>query len=387
LDNTKLNGKANLTVSSGQSSEKTYIDENGNLVVGDDQTAGALTISGETTDKNGTTVNGEAEVVVINPGSTNIKEKFGVTQEGKDGVYEAFRELSAFIEKGGLTDPKTKDVIKLGNYIELEGGLSVEPYLEEGGYSSADDPGWDTEITGSGVSMGQMNRLIVVGINSFKDNGSYKYPKGSSEPDPSDHVVFQFQNVPVQRRMNANNDNAGGYPKSDMRKYLTENFFAGLEKAGVPTDVLWGPSRVMATKRSPETETINDLLWLPTEREIYGDISYLNDDIVFNRSAAAETEANQAKLAYYRQKFLDEWGTLTKDDFMRLQKASKTTSNYPNVGNTRSPQYWLASASNDTSEFFCVVDANGTPGVNRAGAYAYGVAPAFCVKGWPKTEQ
>jgi hypothetical protein len=97
------------------------------------------------------------------------------------------------------------------------------------------------------------------------------------------HVVFQFQHVPVEHRMNdvdssSKNTNAGGYPASEMRKYLTwvdgnktENgsFLTGLEKAGVPVEVLWAPSRAMSNKDGAAI-IINDLLWLPTEREMMG---------------------------------------------------------------------------------------------------------------------
>jgi hypothetical protein len=352
------------------------------LVVGEKQPCGRLTISGEITDKNGTPVTGKAVVVVINPDSKSIKEKFSVDPALKEAeaVDAAFRELSTFIEKGGLTDPATKNVINLGDYIELEGGLEVEAYPDvDGGFSSDDDPYWNAEITAWGVSLGRMNRLIVVGINSFKDSGSYKYPKGQSEPDPSDHVVFQFQNSPVTRRMNPDSSNAGGYPASEMRKYLTGNFLAGLtglENAGVPADVLWGPSRVMSTKGG--AETINDLLWLPTEREIYGTVAF---EYLYNLSEAEETERNQAKLAYYKLAFQNADGDLTDETILLFQKASKITApNYPVVGNRNSPAYWLASAYNKNSEWFCLVRSFADSGALSA-TLSYGVSPAFCVYG------
>jgi hypothetical protein len=110
-----------------------------------EQEPGQLTISGKCADKNGTPVNATAVVVVIDTSKTNIKDNFVTdpTLTGAKAVDAAFRELSAFIADGGLT----KGVIKLNDYIELEGGLTVEAYKEAGGFSYADDPGWDTEIT------------------------------------------------------------------------------------------------------------------------------------------------------------------------------------------------------------------------------------------------
>jgi hypothetical protein len=217
----------------------------------------------------------------------------------------------------------------------------------------------------------------VVGINSFKDNGNYVYPKGPSEPNPPDHVVFQFQNVPVRRWMNPPIDegtNAGGYPASEMREYLAPGdgaggsgkFLAGLKNAGVPEEVLWGPSRVMATKNegSP-TETINDLLWLPTEREMFGVVNIGN--MITNFCAKSETAENQARLEYY-----DATGSYYK----AVNNGAQTNTNCV---------YWLASAVQDSVKQFCTF-TNNTANKSLAGS-ENGISPAFCVYGWPKSQQ
>jgi hypothetical protein len=56
----------------------------------------------------------------------SIKAKFGVTATGTGGVEAAFQELSAFIRNGGLENDAF--VIKFGDWIDLEGGLSVTGY-------------------------------------------------------------------------------------------------------------------------------------------------------------------------------------------------------------------------------------------------------------------
>jgi hypothetical protein len=56
----------------------------------------------------------------------SIKEKFGIQLDGAEGVTAAFQELSAFIKKGGLG--VNYSVIRLGDYIDLEDGLTVSPY-------------------------------------------------------------------------------------------------------------------------------------------------------------------------------------------------------------------------------------------------------------------
>ncbi|MDR1229994.1 MAG: hypothetical protein LBK61_01190 [Spirochaetaceae bacterium] len=295
-------------------------------------------------------------------GITNIKSKFGVAKTGAEGVKEAFLELGAFIQNGGLeTDAaitnQYKRVIQLGDWIALEGGLEVKPYgaggVDKTGYFeySPDDQYWNKPIP-EGTYQGKLNQLIVVGINSFNEVNDNDTP----------HVVFQFQHIPVKRRMNTTGINTGGYPASEMREYLVPvtredqlvegsgNFLAGLIKAGVPEGVLWGPARVMATKSDPPTETITDLLWLPTEWEMFG---------TQDSSINVENAQNQARLEYY-----------VTPTFRRKGNPSIM----PGMIN-----YWLASATTNSGNF-CAVDSSA--GSNATASTAHGVAPAFCVQGW-----
>jgi hypothetical protein len=187
----------------------------------------------------------------------------------------------------------------------------------------------------------------VVGINSFQPNEPYKVLENAG----IDHVVFQFQNTPVMRRMNETNTNDGGYALSEMREYLAGvdgedgNFLAGLKTAGVPEDVLWGPVRYIANvyNGTPEgTDALTDLLWLPTEREMTGSRT---------SSFAEETEENQAQLKYY----IGKSGSLIK----------------------ATPAYWRSSPSGGSA--FCSVAGGGGSHGNPA-SNVLGVAPAFCVR-------
>jgi hypothetical protein len=281
----------------------------------------------------------------------SIKKKFSVNENitGKAGVDAAFKELSAFIKKDGLA--KYSKVINLGDWIELEGGLTVAAYGDGGGgFKSSDDTAWDTEITWGSDSCGKMNRLVVVGINSFDGNGN------------PPHVVFQFQNIPVTRRMNKDASNTGGYPASEMRKYLTPvtgvagsgNFLAGLKNAGVPEAVLWGPVRVMATKDTASTATIHDLLWLPTAWEMFG---------AGTGADSSEAVGNQVRLAYYM---------VTEN----LAKIAKTIKGYPTVN--QALKYWLASAAANNGTHFCMTLQ--TSSAADSAETELGVAPAFCVQ-------
>jgi hypothetical protein len=289
----------------------------------------------------------------------SIKVKFGVDVNltGTKAVDAAFHELSAFIKKDGLSAPSK--VIKLGDWIDLEGGLSVA-VDEDGDYTGGFNA---TNIDVNPVSPpftgyeGKTLRLIVVGINSFQSKNGYLY---QGEPAPPDHVVFQFQNLPVTRRMNEQDTITGGYAQSEMRKYLVKvggnggNFLAGLKTAGVPADVLWAPTRSVSNGiAGTEPDAINDLLWLPTAREMFGRSQ-------FDYVSTQETELNQARLDYY-----------DGDD---RRKKYFANSEY---------RYWEStvggiSSGNSPSFFYAVIISSSTPSnsANSAG----GCAPAFCVQ-------
>jgi hypothetical protein len=233
-------------------------------------------------------------------------------------------------------------VIKLGDWIDLEGGLSVAEYSGAGGFTAAN--------TDLGGAKGYLLRLIVVGINSFHT---------VTANDGVDHVVFQFQNMPVLRRMNATDTNPGGYRASEMRKYLTTvegdadsgKFLAGLVAAGVPKSVMWDPVRHVATVWDTGGTTVKDLLWLPTEREMLGTQSYAGN---------YEAVGNQARLEYYIEQ--------TK----RIKYVSNGTTLAYFLGGAR------FSGSNTAS--FVAVTADGAKGMSVNASYAgYGCVPAFCI--------
>jgi hypothetical protein len=285
----------------------------------------------------------------------SIKTKFGVAETGTASVKAAFQELSAFINNSGLAEDEDKNeedrVIRLGDWIDLEGGLTVEDHSADGGGFSSGDEGmhWDANITLNGAPQGKMCRLIVVGINPFKDlNGNGATP----------HVVFQLQNVPVVRQMNPTGSNAGGYPESEMRAYLTGEFLSGLKDAGVPEGVLWGPARVVSGK-GDGAKTINDTLWLPTEREMVDDQNYSVAD--------HETEKNQAWLPYYV-------------DSAARKKVYKTNTDYPVVSTPTGQWYWEGSARAVDASSFSIVYITGGDANGYSASTLGGCVPAFCVK-------
>jgi hypothetical protein len=292
---------------------------------------------------------------VVDKNDESIKAKFGIDgPQSKETVGKVFNTLHAFIQAGGLKD--YPDVIKTGDWIDLEGGLKVDAY---GGISSSysdtdENKGAISLAAGSGDPNPKL-RLVVVGINSFQKG------KGSGDNytveanDGVDHVVFHFKDVPGQHQMRAPNTNSTGYENSRMREYVTGNFLDGLENAGVPKGVLWRPKRyVSAGINGSGASELSDLLWLPTERELFGDGPYTEKEPPYTAcplSADGETAENQARLEYY------------SSDALRGKLG----------------MYWISSVRFADWALFCgvlytgIVSANGAPVVLDC-------APAFCVK-------
>jgi hypothetical protein len=132
-----------------------------------------------------------------------------------------------------------------------------------------------------------------------------------------------------------------------MRAYLTGNFLAGLEDAGVPEDVLRTPVRRVANVEDDAVE-IEDHLRLPTVWEMFG---------IQSDSPYAETAGNQARLEYYT------------GAAQRIKYAGNSAG-----------WYWTASPPSSGSNYFCAVYTTGSTSNYNAGIGDGGVAPAFRVK-------
>jgi hypothetical protein len=249
--------------------------------------------------------------------------------------------------------------IALGDYIDLV-NLSVAGYPTDdstAGYGKTGNlPNMMINVNGQ---FGYLLRLIVVGINTFNQGQSGQYDGSGNGSSP--HLVFQFQHAPATHRMDNSSDNVRGYAASEMRKYLVQvsgdsnsgRFLTGLYNAGVPindTNVVWAPKRYVANGGN-STDMLQDLLWLPTEREMFG-INGNNG----GSSIPAETATNQARLAYYGSSFDRVKGSL---------------------GGGPS---WYWEASPNMSMSYCRVVEDGTVGGNTGISAVGGVAPAFCIR-------
>jgi hypothetical protein len=273
--------------------------------------------------------------------NVSIKVTFGISTPGTAGVTDTFNAVHDYVSGKTAAQLASEGIIQLGDYIDLEGGLTVS-----GGTPSptvTNDP-----LGGHGTLL----RLIVVGINSFNAQGTYTYTGNGTDA----HLVFQFQNLPFTHNMNSTETNVGGYALSEMRSYIMGAFLTGLNAAGVPNSLLWAPTRHVANGGSSATaaDLIADKLWLPTELEMFGVQVY--------SIGGWETTANQARLEYY------------SSNSVRIKYDTPT---HPYA-------YWLASPSSwTTPNGFCYINSGGSEaGESGAGLLLPDAAcvPAFCVK-------
>jgi hypothetical protein len=279
----------------------------------------------------------------------NLIVIFDVGGTDKTAVSNTFNAISAFV-KSKKTKAAISVNIHLGDYIDLP-ALAVAAYEGSG----------EINVTNAnlGGTKGTKLRLIVVGINSFSTtystNSSYNITANNGTP----HVVFQFRNLPGTQQMNSNN--IGGYAATIMRKYFVSvsgvggNFYNGLIQAGVPEGVLWGPKRSVAINYNDAAgatcNVIEDLLWLPTERELIGDQI---------RSPPSETAANQARLEYY------------DTDAKRVKYDMSGTAVYWYEASHLSGSYGTST--------FTTITSSGNSSFAYSANHAEGAAPAFCVK-------
>jgi hypothetical protein len=312
------------------------------------------------------------------PDARLIEDGAGLLQSA-DGVRAVFSVLHAYLQdvRAGVAPMNDYIVpgILLGDWVDLP-SLSVAEYRRSDNNVIADAINI-TSNTDLG-DHGKLLRLIVVGNNSFHSGAVYWPPETARFwNDATPHLVFQFQNIPGTARMQTGSA-GGGYKGSGMRGYLVKTeddpnsgkFLDGLKNAGVPEDWLFAPIRYVTNngkryeynwQTDVETKTdlatgadeIQDTVWLPTVREMFGEPDASNETY--------ETAANQARLEYYT------------DNTARIK--------YNGGGHAdwyweASPGWALSSTSNGT---FCEVTTGGAASFLWPDQ-SLGVAPAFCVR-------
>ncbi|GHU42842.1 hypothetical protein FACS1894190_12640 [Spirochaetia bacterium] len=290
--------------------------------------------------------------------SPDLSVKLGITTSGTTSIQHVtatFNAIHDYLAMGPEVEGRTSGSsgmppglptkiggIELGDYIDLV-SLAVNSHYTIDLVNFGSNPQVSSDS--------KLLRLIVVGINSFNQDLGTGY-NGNGNGTTA-HLVFQFQNSPAKGSMTAGTASQPDYTESGMREYLTVNgnqqFLNALVNAGVPQARMWAPRRLIGNKTGSVDELI-DLVWLPTELEMFGIKTY---------SPISETSANQARLAYYL-------GNNT-----RIKLAS----------NGAAINYWAASTLiPQGKDGFIAVAGDGTSSSGNADDIRLGIAPAFCIR-------
>jgi hypothetical protein len=124
------------------------------------------------------------------------------------------------------------------------------------------------------------NRIVIAGFNTYK---------GLDSSDTSrNHILFVFRNIPLQKRMNPTNTNAGGYHQSEVRAFLDgtngngTGDYAGSERVttGAFLNTLKAQlgNHIIRIKKILDSSYANKEEWqwnwysvfLPSENEVFG---------------------------------------------------------------------------------------------------------------------
>ncbi|GHV93562.1 hypothetical protein AGMMS50268_40650 [Spirochaetia bacterium] len=272
-------------------------------------------------------------------------------------VSETFTDLHNLISNPQPGEDFTYTV-ELGDYIDLV-SLTIA-----GSPTIYDVP---ININPRPYDPGRLLRLMVVGINSFQRDGA-----AANNPLAPDHVVFQFDNVPVKHIMKPGPTNVGGYPASEMRTYINGPFLTGLKTAtGLDDTMLWAPKRMMSLGGNPEIGigSVEDMLWLPTDFEMTGDhtdwMYYGGVASLHPYTSENEVNAGQARLEYYPV------GWNSPLYYRRVVYGADMI-----LGG-----YFLASPQvGDARCYIALGGGGGDSSYSYYSSYTVGVVPAFCVR-------
>jgi hypothetical protein len=203
------------------------------------------------------------------------------------------------------------------------------------------------------------NRIVLSGFNTYKGFGDTEVTKN--------HLLFTPRNVWFSKRVNPTNDNAGGYPASELRAFmegvngdgtgdyvgsttvttaaLLNALIAQLNGGGAENYIL--PIRKYhSIKGAGSWKTYS--LWLPTELEVFGYSTYGDEAVQYNTNVQFPI---YAKSGVYRIK---------RKNGSRWWWWEHTP--------------WASGATN-----FCDVSYYGDADCVYASNTDGGVAPAFCV--------
>jgi hypothetical protein len=255
-----------------------------------------------------------------------------MTTFGKANIAELMTALRS--RCNGTGTPNFSDIL-IGDYIDLTMGLTID------GVSYP----WNATYKNL--------RIVVSGFNTYKGAGDTENTKN--------HILFTFRNIVTKRRMNPANDNAGGYPASEMRAWLegsngngtgdypgggvtTAAFLTGL-KAAIG-DYLYPIRKYHSIKGAGAWGTYT--LWLPTEIEVFGYQTFGDETNQYN---------TDVQFPIFQQ---------STDYRIKRYNGSRSW-------------WWKSTPHASSAAGFCGVSSHGGASYYSASSADGGAAPAFCV--------
>ena len=178
-------------------------------------------------------------------------------------------------------------------------------------------------------------RIMIMGFNTLLHCGNVEVVKP--------HIIMQFRNCVLEKRMNATDTNTGGYPSAELRDWLNDKFAEGLKT--VLGNYLLEIPRLYSTKGS--WGWYKDKVFLPTEAEVWG------------------TQV---------------WGEKTWNGFQAQWPVYRDSSVYKvKQLNGSRKGWWEATPSDENASCFCYCNYFGLACYYYAAGWAGGISPAICV--------
>jgi len=234
-----------------------------------------------------------------------------------------------------------------GENIPEFSGINIGDYIEL------------PSLTVAGTIYTQNLRILVSGFNTFKNPLNIYGAKNIKN-----HILFIFDSIVLRKRMNATNNNAGGYPASELRIFLEgatgegNGDFANGLKAALGGNFLYTVRRYTSTKGAMAWN--NYTVFLPTEKEV-----------------AAAYYWDETGIQPGDEK--DNYDLQTKWSIFNVRPAQKQYNGQLSVSTNNATWWWLSSPCQDNTTPFCLVSGRGLINWINASTATGGVAPAFCI--------
>ena len=158
------------------------------------------------------------------------------------------------------------------------------------------------------------------------------------------HHVDVVRFMMATKQHHTSNTNAGGWNSSDIRNYLNNTFLLTLPD-DLQAVISAKPVKATIGGQSNTLQTAEDKIWIPTEKEVFGQITY---------SGSSENAVNNMYPIF-----------TDAASRVRTQGASGAA-----------VYVWLASPYISNSANFCIVGTSGAPNADAAGN-SRGVLPCF----------